>query len=899
MTATPIDSRVESFPATIGKYAVFERVGAGTMGVVYRCRQPGLNRPVAIKVLTGGGHATPEHLLRFQKEAQAAGKIVHPNVVQVHDVGVDGDAHYFVMEYVEGCSLSQLIGSSALSLGVALRIAADVARALEAAHSSGVVHRDLKPSNILINEAGAAKLTDFGLAKPLNELTNLSQSGDLIGTPRYMAPEQVIGAPEEVDERTDIYSLGAVLYEMLAGRPVVEDSTVIGVLRRLTDDEPPPLRSLNPEVPDGVAHICHKALAKEKSVRYQRAGEMANALEASLQESQRRPIVSHRGQGRSRRSLAAVVALAFVASGLALTTYVRRDGPARLPEAGASGRTGDLIVSAANEDAASVEVACEHLIATAGARLAATGSGPSQRERLHLALEDVTSALRLAPANGAARLLRARILRRGGEFLSAAEDASFVIGLDPKSATPRLERLLARYSLEVLYLGRLTEPFLRPRIADSIREDVNTLLKTGDASLKYVAALVESLASEDFAGAVRMIESDRYSSVAAELVPDARMLEADAFFRWHERLQEEEAHEKQTAIQQEIRARRVEARRRGSEALIEGLEADPSHVGLLFLRASAIPLQPADAFDPDETEVFRPSRPTLEAAFGRLRQCTMRIGCDTSVGLAVLLASVRKEREALEYILDALSCSSTSPYLPPLKAWLDLRTVSGGRIDRQFARESLAELEGATAHDSRPCGSTFFLMAILKTAAGDWKEAREDLNRFNRATESSPPRLSSPQQVVWLREACCGYTSRYLNSTMDLLWSLPVEPEVRILAGLELLERLRDPQLLQQESMSQEEAPYFAGWTHFRLAQAYASLAARDKVLFHVKSALGYQIPGLEAFVFEEDLSVRDWNHDPEFIQLYSESHNRWRQRAPLRSWSDSKESADELSPGG
>jgi serine/threonine-protein kinase len=99
------------------------------MGVVYRCRQPGLNRPVAIKVLTGGGHATPEHLLRFQKEAQAAGKIVHPNVVQVHDVGVDGDAHYFVMEYVEGCSLSQLIGASALSLGVALRIAADVARA--------------------------------------------------------------------------------------------------------------------------------------------------------------------------------------------------------------------------------------------------------------------------------------------------------------------------------------------------------------------------------------------------------------------------------------------------------------------------------------------------------------------------------------------------------------------------------------------------------------------------------------------------------------------------------------------------------------------------------------------------------------------------------------------------
>src|SRR5262249_4291015 len=223
-------SALDRPPRVIGKYEILERIGTGAMGVVYKCRQPGLDRPVAVKVLLAARHASSEQVQRFQREARAAACLTHPNIVQVYDVGTDGDLTYFVMEYVDGCSLERLIGTPSRSLPVALRLLVHLARALQAAHDQGIIHRDLKPSNVLINRLGQPKLADFGLAKSLHDTQALSGSGDLVGTPRYMSPEQVLAEPGALDGRTDVYSLGVVMYEMLTGRPPVAGPNLLAIL---------------------------------------------------------------------------------------------------------------------------------------------------------------------------------------------------------------------------------------------------------------------------------------------------------------------------------------------------------------------------------------------------------------------------------------------------------------------------------------------------------------------------------------------------------------------------------------------------------------------------------------------------------------------------------------------
>src|SRR5262249_12214817 len=165
-----------------------------------------------------------------------------------------------------------------------LRLVYHLARALQAAHDQGIIHRDIKPSNILIHRSGQPKLADFGLARSLHDAGRLSGSGDLIGTPQYMSPEQILDAPEDVDARTDVYSLGAVLYEMLTGRRAVDGPNVLAILRRLTDEEPVPVRAVNPAVPQEVADLCARAMARDRAERFASAGEFAEAIQKYLLE---------------------------------------------------------------------------------------------------------------------------------------------------------------------------------------------------------------------------------------------------------------------------------------------------------------------------------------------------------------------------------------------------------------------------------------------------------------------------------------------------------------------------------------------------------------------------------------------------------------------------------------
>ncbi|HTN86276.1 MAG TPA: serine/threonine-protein kinase, partial [Sorangium sp.] len=207
-------------PAIPG-YELVEELGRGAMGVVYRARQLSLDRFVALKVILAGKHAGKRQLTRFRVEARALASLSHPNIVQIYDVGEAEGVPYFALELVEGETLERRLDRGAWSVREAARLVRTLAEAMAAAHQRGIVHRDLKPSNVLLARDGSPKISDFGVAKRLEGGAGETQTGDLIGTPLYMAPEQAQGRSADIGPAADVYSLGAILYELLAGRPPV------------------------------------------------------------------------------------------------------------------------------------------------------------------------------------------------------------------------------------------------------------------------------------------------------------------------------------------------------------------------------------------------------------------------------------------------------------------------------------------------------------------------------------------------------------------------------------------------------------------------------------------------------------------------------------------------------
>src|SRR5437016_3814974 len=268
----------------LGRYEVVRELGKGAMGIVYLAKDPLIGRLVALKTIRPAAHSdddeTKEFRQRFIREAQAAGILNHPNIVTVHDIGQDDTGTSFIaMEYVEGQNLKEILAQGrALSYDQIGDIIAQVADALDFAHSKGIVHRDVKPANIILLDGGRAKITDFGIAKIASSVANLTSTGQFLGTPNYMAPEQIKGAP--VDGRTDIFSLGICLYECLTRRKPFGGDSLTSISYKIVHEPFPPLNEINPQIPVGFEEVVAKCLAKDPAKRYQRARDVAIALRA-------------------------------------------------------------------------------------------------------------------------------------------------------------------------------------------------------------------------------------------------------------------------------------------------------------------------------------------------------------------------------------------------------------------------------------------------------------------------------------------------------------------------------------------------------------------------------------------------------------------------------------------
>ena len=331
----------------IGRYRIISELGRGAMGVVYKAEDPNLDRVVALKtiILEKDAEGRAEYHKRFFLEAKAAGKLQHPNIVTVFDFGEVDDVAYLAMELLEGTDLRKRVQQGPLPPAEAIEIGCQMAEALAYAHGRGIVHRDIKPANIMLPDRGAAKIMDFGLAR-MRVADHKTSTGIVLGTPRYMSPEQISGQP--VDQRSDIFSLGIVLWEILTGRRLFSGSEMAQVSHSITYDEHEPPTRVNPDLPAMLDFVVARALKKDPAVRYQDASEMAADLHTCLAELRGRE-ASQDEAGEGSRTLkldpgaeptVAAPAASAIVTDTRLPVSRHFDSSAALRRLGRSARTG-------------------------------------------------------------------------------------------------------------------------------------------------------------------------------------------------------------------------------------------------------------------------------------------------------------------------------------------------------------------------------------------------------------------------------------------------------------------------------------------------------------------------------------------------------------------------------
>src|SRR5213080_2655013 len=329
-------ARAAEMLGELGDYELLEEVGRGGQGVVFRARQKSLNRTVALKVISLGQWASKAHLKRFRREAEAAASLDHSGIVPIYEVGERDGSCYFSMKVVEGGQLDAVVKREPMPIRHAVELIVKVARTVHYAHEHGILHRDIKPGNILLDQKGEPHLTDFGLARLVEHGSTVTGSLEVMGTPSYMAPEQAVGNNAAVGRATDVYGLGAVLYELLTGRPPFAGETTYETIHLLLDSEPRQPRQWNRKIDRDLSAICLKCLEKGPRHRYASALALAEDLERWLRHepirAKRSGFFTHvRKWVHRNRIIAALLLLSVVlAAGLSVTIW-ERESVRRIP----------------------------------------------------------------------------------------------------------------------------------------------------------------------------------------------------------------------------------------------------------------------------------------------------------------------------------------------------------------------------------------------------------------------------------------------------------------------------------------------------------------------------------------------------------------------------------------
>jgi serine/threonine protein kinase len=333
----PATARRPRMLGDFGDYELLEKIGRGGQGVVYRARQKSLNRTVALKVISLGYWATEAHLKRFRREAEAAASLDHPSIVPIYEVGERDGCCYFSMKFIEGGQLDEVVSRAPMSIRQAAELIAKVARTVHYAHEHGILHRDIKPGNVLLDQKGEAHLTDFGLARLVETESTVTRTKEVLGTPSYISPEQAVGETRNLTSATDVYGLGAVLYQLLTGHPPFAGGTTYETIRLLLDTEPRPPRLLNPKIDRDLSTICLNCLEKDPQRRYSSALALAEDLERWLKHepirAKRSGFFTHtRKWVRRHPSTAVLVTLVVaLAVGLSMTIWNRKP-PVLIPK---------------------------------------------------------------------------------------------------------------------------------------------------------------------------------------------------------------------------------------------------------------------------------------------------------------------------------------------------------------------------------------------------------------------------------------------------------------------------------------------------------------------------------------------------------------------------------------
>ena len=430
-------------PQRIGKYEVTGKLGQGAMGEVLRAHDPVLNRDVAVKRISAGLDTDENVRKRFRREAEAAAKLNHPNIITVYELGFEGEQLYMAMELLDGADLKQALAGRLMTLDQKLDVMEQICEGLAFAHAHEIVHRDLKPANIHILPSGKVKIMDFGLARVSG--SEMTTTGMVMGTPHYMSPEQVRGL--KADARSDIFALGCVFYEMLTGRKPFDAESMHGVLYKVMQEEPPPLREAAPGTPEALAEVVEAALTKDPSGRQQNASEMLAALRHA-----RQAMAAGRGHERiadvERPPAAPVVREPARAAARSHSAGVARQ--TKPPSTAAGSRRG-LLVGAVLGLVALLAGAWVLRGWLAGSPAAAPAAAPE------------VSSLAQAVVDSQVELARRRL--DSGDATDAARQAERALKLDPKNAAAR--QVLDEASA---VLRRVDEAVSAVRAAGSDRE---------------------------------------------------------------------------------------------------------------------------------------------------------------------------------------------------------------------------------------------------------------------------------------------------------------------------------------------------------------------------------------------------------------------------------------------